>query len=161
RRWSKVRELMSRDGIDLICCLPCTNSHDRGQQDARYLTQLGENSDETTVVFPLRGDVTAWQSRGGVWPSSNWFSDIRPARRGTGGQTVVDRVKELGLERATLGIAGLTSSLLGHCRQLEGEASWGSVEIIKRELPRAKILSATDLLGEARFVKSEEEIDFL
>ena len=161
RRWSKVRKLMARDGIDVIVCLPCTNSHDRGQQDSRYLTQLGENSDETTVVFTLRGEVTAWQSRGGVWPSSNWFKDIRAGRRGTGGQTVVERVKELGLERSIIGIAGLTSSLLGHCRQLEGEANWGSVEIIKRNLPEAKMVSATALLGEARFVKSEEEIEFL
>src|SRR5262249_50328271 len=161
RRWSNVRELMARDGIDVIVCLPCTNSHDRGQQDSRYLTQLGENSDETTVVFTLRGEGTAWQSRGGVWPASNWFSDIRAARRGTGGRTAVERVRELGLDRSTIGIAGLSSSLLGHSRQLEGEVNWGSVEIIRRELPNAKIVSATDLLGNARFVKSEEEIEFL
>src|SRR5215510_6226221 len=117
-RWSKVRKLMARDGVDVIVCLPCTNSHGRGQQDSRYLTQLGENSDETTVVFALSGEVTAWQSRGGIWPSSNWFTDIRAARRGTGGRTVAERVKELGLDRGTIGIAGLASSLLGHCRQL-------------------------------------------
>ena len=51
RRWKKVRDLMARDAIDLVVCLPCTNSHDRGQADARYLTQLGENSDETTVAL--------------------------------------------------------------------------------------------------------------
>lgn len=73
RRRQKVRDLMRRDGIDLIVCLPCTNSHDRGQADARCLTQLGENSDETTVAFPLEGQVDAWHTRGGAWPSSNWF----------------------------------------------------------------------------------------
>ena len=31
RRWAKVRRLMARDGVDLIVCLPCTNSHDRGR----------------------------------------------------------------------------------------------------------------------------------
>src|SRR5437879_1756799 len=67
RRWARVRELMARDGIDIVACLPCTNSHDRGQADARYLTQLGENSDETTVGFPLEGEVAAWHSRGGIW----------------------------------------------------------------------------------------------
>ena len=25
RRWKKVRELMARDGIDVIACIPCTN----------------------------------------------------------------------------------------------------------------------------------------
>ena len=79
---------MARDGIDLIVCLPCTNSHDRGQADSRYLTQLGENSDETTVAFPIEGEVAAWHSRGGVWPSSNWFADVRSTLRGTGGATI-------------------------------------------------------------------------
>jgi Xaa-Pro aminopeptidase len=152
---------MARDGIDVIVCLPCTNKHDRGQQDPRYLTQLGENSDETTVVFPLEGDVTAWHSRGGVWPASNWFTDVRAAARGSGGQVVVGRLNELGFERGVIGIAGLSGGLLGHCRQLEGEVNWQSVEIIKRAFPNARVVSATDLLGEARYVKSEEEIEFI
>jgi Xaa-Pro dipeptidase len=83
-RWNKVRALMVRDGLDVIVCLPWTSNHDRSQADSRYLTQLGENTDETTVVFPVEGSVTAWHSRGGVWPSSNWFADVRAAARGTG-----------------------------------------------------------------------------
>ena len=163
RRWSRVRGLIRRDGIDLVVCLPYTNSHDRGQADARYLTQLGENSDETTVAFPIEGRVDAWHTRGGVWPSSSWLEHgVTPAPRGTGGRTIVDWVKgNPRFERATIGIAGLTSSLLGHVRETEGEVNWQSVEIIKRELPNAKIVTATDLLGEARYVKSDEEIDFL
>ncbi len=162
RRWQKVRQLMARDGIDVIVCLPCTNSHDRGQASARYLTQLGENSDEATVVFPIEGDVTAYHSRGGVWPSSNWFSDLRAAPRGTGGRTVANRLKEMGFnERGTIGIAGLTSTLLAHVRETEGEVNWQSVEIIKKEFPNARIVSGTPVVGEARYQKSEEEIDFI
>ncbi len=26
RRWKKVRDLMARDGIDVLVCPPCTNS---------------------------------------------------------------------------------------------------------------------------------------
>jgi len=163
RRWARVRDLMRRDGIDLVVCLPCTNSHDRGQADARYLTQLGENSDEATVAFPLEGQVDAFHTRGGVWPSSNWLEHgVTPAPRGTGGRTIADWVKaHPQYERATIGIAGLTSSLLGHAREIEGEVNWQSVDIIKRDLPNAKIVSATDILGEARYVKSEEEIEFI
>jgi Xaa-Pro aminopeptidase len=162
QRWKKVRELMAREAIDLVVCLPCSNNHDRGAADARYLTQLGENSDETTVAFPSEGEVTAWLSRGGVWPSSNWLADVRAASRGSGGRTIVSWVKEHPpYERSTIGIAGLTSSLLGHVREQEGEANWQSVEIIKRELPLAKIVSATGILGEARYEKTDEEIEFL
>ncbi|HEY7061139.1 MAG TPA: M24 family metallopeptidase [Chloroflexota bacterium] len=162
RRWARVRALMARDGIDVIVCLPCTNSHDRGQAEARYLTQLGENSDETTVVFPFEGETTAWHSRGGIWPSSNWFADIRAARWGSGGHTVVDLLREMRFdERGTIAIAGLTASLLAHARADAGQVNWQSVEIVKREFPNARAVSATDVLGEARYVKSEEEIAFL
>ena len=140
---------------------PVPTVTNRGQADPIYLTQLGENSDEVTVVFPLEQEVTAWLSRGGVWPSSNWLTDIRPAPRGTGGRTIVNRLKEMGFERGVVGIAGLTGGLLGHCREAEGEANWQSVEMIKQALPNAEVVSATDLLGEARYQKSEQEIDFL
>ena len=161
RRWSKVRALMTAAGTDVLVCLPGTNSHNHGQADVVYLTQLGENEDEVTVVFPVDGEVTAWLSRGGVWPASNWLTDIRAAPRGTGGRTVVDHLKELGLERGTIGVAGLTGGVLAHARENEGEVNWQSVEIIKRELPDARVVSGTDLLGEARYQKSEEEVGFI
>ncbi len=162
RRWKKVRDLMARDGIDLIICLPNTHCHDRGAADTRYLTQLGENSDETTVAFPREGDVTAWHSRGGVWPSSNWFTDIRAAGRGTGGKTIVSWLKENPrYENATIAIAGLTSSFYAHVRADEGEVNWQSVEIIKEAFPKAKYVSGTGVIGEARWRKSPEEIEFL
>jgi hypothetical protein len=46
RRWSRVRELMRRDGIDCIIGLNNTGMHDRHQADVRYLTQLGNNDEE-------------------------------------------------------------------------------------------------------------------
>lgn len=161
RRWARVRRLMERDGIDVLAVLPCSNSHNRGAADALYLTQLGEAADETTVVFPLEGEPTAWLSRGGVWPSSNWFTDIRPGTRGTGGRLIIDRLQEMGFHGATIGIPGLTGGVLAHCREAEGETNWQSVEMIKQALPQAQIVSATELLGEARFQKSAEEIQFL
>ena len=161
RRWTKVRALMARDCLDVIVCLPWTSNHDRGQADSRYLTQLGENTDETTVVFPLEGEVTAWHSRGGVWPSSNWFTDLRAAARGTGAKAVVDRLHESGFTNGTIGIAGLTGGVLSHSRIAEGEVNWQSVEMVKQAFPNAKMVSATDTLGEARYQKSEEEIEFL
>jgi len=162
RRWSKVRKLMVRDGVDLIVCLPCTNAHDRGQADARYLTQLGENSDEVSVAFPVEGAVTAWHSRGGVWPSSNWLGDIRSAIRGAGGATIALWLTEnRRYKNATIAIAGLDSSNMAHCRTAEGEVNWRSVELLKDSFPKARFVSATPILGEARWRKSAEEIDFL
>jgi len=162
RRWKKVRDLMAREAVDLIVCLPGSHSHDRGAADPRYLTQLGENSDETTVAFGIDGEVTGWHSRGGVWPSSNWFSDIRATPRGTGGKAIVGWIKEHPrYATGTIAIAGMTSSFYAHVRADEGEVNWQSVEIIKGAFPKAQVISATPVLGEARYQKSEEEIDFI
>lgn len=161
RRWGKVRALMARDGIDVIVCLPCPSRHERGQQEARYLTQLGENSEETTVVFTLEREVTAWQFRAGSKPSSNWLTDIRATGYGAGACAVIERLKEMSFDRGTIGIAGLTGGILARTRSPEGEANWQSVEMIKQAFPKAKIVSATNILGEARYQKSEEEIEFI
>jgi Xaa-Pro dipeptidase len=161
RRWQTVRNFMARDGVDIVICLPNTNRRDRGQQDSRYLTQLGENCEETTVVFPLEGEVTAWQTRAGATPSSNWLSDIRAARYGAGAEVVITRLKEMNLARGVVGVAGLTGSLLARTRAPEGEANWQSVEMIKQAFPNAKVGSATNILAEARFQKSDEEIEFI
>jgi Xaa-Pro aminopeptidase len=159
-RWAKVRALMARDGVDAIACLPCSNSHNRGAADARYLTQLGENADEISVFFPLSGEVTVWVSGQPTRPSANWLADIRSATRKTE-SALIERLREAGLDGATIGIAGLTGGVLGHCREAEGEANWHSVELIRQALPGARCISATELLGEARFQKSAEEIDFI
>jgi Xaa-Pro aminopeptidase len=162
RRWALVRKLMAKAGIDVIVCFPLTHQHGRGAADSRYLTQLGENSDEVTVAFTLEGEVTAWLSRGGVWPSSNWFTDIRAAERGMGGKTISTYLKERpALAKGTVAIAGLTSSPISHIRSFEGVVNWGSYETLRKSVPDAKIVSATPVLGEARWRKSPEEIAFL
>ncbi|HEY3117189.1 MAG TPA: M24 family metallopeptidase, partial [Chloroflexota bacterium] len=107
-------------------------------------------------------DVTAWHSRGGVWPSSNWLTDIRPAPRGTGGRTLIDWITEHPqFERAKIGVAGLDGSYLIHVRAVEGGLNWQSLDMLKREFPQANFVSATPVLGPARWRKSAEEIEFL
>jgi Xaa-Pro aminopeptidase len=161
-RWAKVRRLMRRGGIDMIVCLPGGRAHERGAADARYLTQLGENGDESTVAFPIEGDITAWHSRPGVWPSSNWLRDIRSAQRGCGAAVLIDWIREHPhYATARIAISGLSSSHLIHIRSAEGEVNWQSVEMLKAAFPQAEFVSATTVLGEARWVKSDEEIAFL
>jgi len=161
-RWAKVRKLMARENIDVVLCLPCTTNHDRGAADPRYLTQLGENSDAVTVAFPIEGDVATWQARGGVWPSSNWLGTVRAAPRGTGGATLSTWLQgKPQFQRSKIAIAGLESGLLAHVREGEGEANWRSVEVLKKNFPKATFVSGTALLGEARWRKSAAEIEFL
>lgn len=162
RRWGRVRALMATAGADLIVCLPCTSRHDRGAADARYLCQLGENEDEVTLAFPIEGPITAWQSRAGVWPSANWFDDIRAARRGSGGATIRSWINENPrFGRSTIAVAGLDSGLLSCVRADEGEVNWSSFEMLRSSFPQARFVSATPILGQARWLKSAEEVEFL
>jgi Xaa-Pro dipeptidase len=162
RRWARVRSLMAGAGVDAIVCFPLTHQHGRSAADARYLTQLGENSDEVTCVFTLDGEITAWSSRGGVWPASNWFTDIRSAERGFGGRTVSGYLREHPkLMKGTIAIAGLSSTPISHIRSAEGVVNWRSYEVLRENFPAATFVSATPILGEARWSKSAEEIEFL
>ena len=161
RRWASVRKLMDRDGVDVVLCLPCSNNHNRGAGSALYLTQVGENSDEAAVYFPAEGAPTLYVTSGRAGPKGNWMRDVRPLHRGAGGAALVERLREERFWRGTIGIAGLTGGLYGHAREAEGEANWGSVEALRRAFPEATFVSATDLIGEARFAKSDEELDFL
>ena len=162
RRWKRVREFMARDGLDAIVCLPDTGRHNRGNADSMYLTQLGENQELVTTVFPQEGEVGAWLSRPGLWPTSSWGVNIQRAERGAGARTIKERLTELGFDKGgTIGIAGLTSSLVAYVRQQEGMANWQSVEMIKADFPKAKVVSATPAMGDARFQKSEDEIEFI
>lgn len=161
-RWGRVRKLMRDDGVDLIVCMTNTNAHGRGSANHRYLTQLGDNSEEQTVAFPVEGPITAWHSRGGVWPSSNWFEDIRSTPRGCSGAALVSWMRERGgYDTARVAIAGLTATDLVHVRAREGEVNHASVEMLKAAFPKANFISASPILGTARYVKSREEIEFI
>jgi Xaa-Pro aminopeptidase len=161
RRWARVRALMDREGVDVVVCLPCSNNHNRGAASALYLTQMGENSDEVAVYFSAAGEATVYASVAGAGPKTSWMQDIRPLVGGAGAALIIERLREAGFRRGTIGITGLTGGLYAHCREAEGEANYGSVELIQKAFPEAEIVSATDVVGEARFQKSEEELDFL
>jgi len=159
-RWGRVRELMRRDGIDCIVGLNSTGTHNRNQADVRYLTQLGNNCEEVAVCFPLTGKVTAITNRGGQWPANNWVGDAMRSGRGWA-NSLIACLREAGMERATIGVNGLTTGIYSCVRQPDGYAGYTAVTRMQQALPDARFVSATDVLGEARFVKSAEEIEFL
>jgi len=66
----------------------------------------------------------------------------------------IERLQELGAQRARIGILGLS----GNTRYAEGSASYGLVTCIQAAFPRAQVVNATFLLDEARYIKSDEEL---
>jgi Xaa-Pro dipeptidase len=162
RRWTLVRSLMRRDGLDLIVGFPNSHKFDSFQAGTRYLTGIGGNCAAVGVVFPQAGQVTAIvspdQDPEYLRAVQDWVSDIRPVSPGWAyAPPYLERLRELGISDARVGVIGLS----GNTRYAEGSASYGLVTAIQQAFPRAEIVNATFLMDEARYVKSEEELNFI
>lgn len=160
RRWGRVRAVMGEAGFDALIGLPNQSHWDQFQADVRYLTHIGGNQTEVAAVFPGSGEVTAFV-RGdneiewwGI--AQDWVKDIRPSRR-TWGEPVIERLRELGVERGRIGVCGLSGLL----RAPEGTVVWGVFEKIRKVFPHASFQNATELMQDARSVKSAEEVSWL
>ena len=160
RRHRQLRKAMANAGIDCLV-LPYNTGHwGQFQADVQYVTGMGGNDSEVCAVFPMAGEVSAWVRSGGYiryWlGTQDWVTDIRNSG-GEWGMPIVERIRELGLERSRIGVVGLA----GLIRAPEGIMPYTMMETIKRELPGASFCNATDLMQEIRSVKSDEEITIL
>jgi Xaa-Pro dipeptidase len=157
RRWAAVRALMRRDGLAAIVAPPNPGNSTDWQADARYLSHCGGGADASIgVVFPLEGEVTLIATSAPErWGPAiqDWVSDVREAKRRYG-RFMGERLRELGLERERIGIAGYH----GGTRTPEGTIIHGTYVALAEALPHASFVDATDLLQEVREVKSAEEI---
>jgi len=62
------------------------------------------------------------------------------------------------MERARIGVPGLGRGKVTHGRAIDGVVNHSAYAQVQRQLPNATFVDATDVVGFARFVKSEEEI---
>ena len=160
RRWKAVRELMRQQNIDVIVA-PQNSGHSADYQaDTRYLTHCGGGEPDVAAVFPLDGEVTAIATSAAPrWPTvQDWTMDVREARRNYG-RGIVDRLKELNVERGRIGITGLGE--IEGTRTPEGTIFYGTWKQIREAFPNAELVDATKILAQVRYVKSQEEIDVL
>lgn len=161
RRWKAVRELMRQQWIDVIVTPQNTGHSTDFQANTRYLTHCGGGGDsDIAAVFPLEGEVTAIATSAAPrWPTvQDWTRDIREARRNYG-QVIVERLKELKVDRGRIGITGLGE--VEGTRTPEGTILYGTWKQIREAFPHAELVDATSILTEVRYVKSQEEIEVL
>jgi Xaa-Pro dipeptidase len=160
RRWGRVRDLMGREKLDAIIGFPNQSHWDQFQADIRYLTHIGGHQTEVATVFPQSGEPTAFV-RGGneiEWWSiaQDWLKDIRSSRR-EWSPPMIDRMSELKLENARIGVSGLSGLL----RAPEGTVVVGMLEKVRQAFPQAQFVNATEILQDARSVKSSEEVAWM
>jgi Xaa-Pro dipeptidase len=160
RRWQAVRELMRQHYLDVIVT-PQNSGHSADYQaNTRYLTHCGGGEPDVAAVFPSEGGVTAVATSAGPrWPTvQDWVTDVREARRNYG-RAIVERLKELKVDRGRIGITGLGE--VEGTRTPEGTIFYGTWKQIREAFPHAELVDATAILDEVRYVKSREEIDAL
>jgi Xaa-Pro aminopeptidase len=158
RRWKAVRDLMRQHQLDVIVTPNNTGHSMDFQSNTRYLTHCGGGGDaDIAAVFPLEGEVTAIATSAEPrWPTvQEWTRDVREARRNYG-RVIVERLKELRVERGRIGITGLGQ--VEGTRTPEGTILYGTWKQIREAFPETELVDATEILAEVRYIKSEEEI---
>ena len=158
RRYQLVRAEMAKRGIDVLLLPANTGRWEQLQGDSRYLTNIGGFATEMFTVFPAQGEVTSYVfNRAGWWQKAqNWVADVRDGRN-RWSQNAIERLKELTLEKGTIGISGLA----GLVRAPEGIIPYSSVKAIQEAMPHAVLVNATDMMQDVRAVKSAEEVAML
>jgi Xaa-Pro dipeptidase len=159
RRWAATRKEMAARGLSCLVLWGWPAVWDFCTANARYLSPIGGNAEFNVLVFPLDGDPTSFVLMptfvDGWRAAQDWIADVRP-RRGTWADTVVDRLKELGLEAGRIGMDGLAGPL--------DPDGWLPHSVFTRlgELaPRAEFVNLGDMMELLRTQKSEEELQIL
>ena len=158
RRHRKIREVMQLRGIDCLIITGNTGYNNSLAADIRYVTGLtGLAADGTYILFPLMGEPVF------LTPSPFMAARIEKQcpipiapvafKKGTRirdyASDLVGRIKDLGLEKSTIGIVSMRVMSVGVYLD------------IKKELPYTNFVSAGDVLLECRMIKSSEELEFI
>ena len=160
RRWRRVRERMRQERLDAIIGFPNQSHWDQFQADIRYLTHIGGHQTEVAVVFPQAEEPTAFVRGGNEiewWKiAQDWVKDIRPSRR-SWSPPLIARMKELKLDNGRIGVSGLNGLL----RAPEGTVVVGMLDPVRQAFPNAQFENATEILQDARSIKSPEEVAWM
>lgn len=162
-RWRRVRENAVKAGFDCIfvpLCVDGRNLHlsleqARGtRSDCRFLTQL----DNAAVILPTDGRepiIISDQDDG-----NDWVPEFRPVEE-SWGKSMAQALIDAGMERARIGVSGIRRGFYTHGRAFHGVVNHHSYAEVLRHLPNATFENATEVVGYARYVKSEEQISCL
>lgn len=157
RRFALVREGMKSSGLDAIVVYGAYAfaGRDIGQINAVYLSNYAAFI-QTYVVVPLHDEPTVFVPIAPHIPNAKALSCLTDIRNTDGTRCevgVTARLKELGLDRGTIGVVGPLNS------------SWWDISVpaeardhFEEALPDAEFRVVTDLYEQWRLIKSDEEV---
>lgn len=154
-RWNRVREGMRREGIDCLVIIGSCARWNEINGNIRYLSNFGDKLSTTNyLVFPLEGDPLLLLQMS-IKPSTHalcWIEDIKAHASSQYGKLIVEKIKELKLEKGFIGLVNIDNhTMIPH----------NIYNIIVSELPNACIGDKTDFYTEFQMVHSNEAIMFL
>lgn len=158
RRFEALRTKMGELDLDVVIC-PGGPSHWSFGGGMLWLSGNWEwHALAAYVVFPREGEPTLIYSMGGTHceavrrETAAAVSDVRPSRNGRYAEVMVERIRELGLERGRIGL-------------LEIDPRHGDYmpvnqyEDLKKGLPESEIVFTKGIMHELLSVHSPEELD--
>jgi Xaa-Pro aminopeptidase len=159
RRWARLRELMADEGVELLIVLPhWINS------DSLYIADT-----EGVTIFPLSGDpilILGGESSDSAVNIPQWIDDRMSATEFGStaveyGRVIAEVLKERNLVGRRTAIAGLRGGQFSSVRQPDGYVAYTTVQRIAEAVGAENITDGTGIIGKARYVKGEEEIQRL
>ncbi|MBX6329554.1 MAG: aminopeptidase P family protein [Pseudolabrys sp.] len=159
RRWIATRREMEARGLDCLVLWGWPAVWDFCTANARYLAPIGGNAEFNVLVFPLQGEPTSFVMMPtfieGWRAAQDWVSDVR-SRQGTWADSVVGRLRELGLAKGRIGMDGLAGPL-----DPDGWLPHSVFQRFRELMPDAELVNLDDMMERLRAVKSEEELGLL
>ena len=158
RRYEALRAKMRELGLDCML-VPGGPSHWSFGGGMIWLTGHWEwHALAAYVVVPLEGEPTLVYAMGGTHAEAVRrevavaLEDVRASRNGRYAEVIVERLRELGLERGRIGLMEID--------ERHGDyPPVNQVETLRRELPEAELVFTRGVLHELLSVKSDEEIE--
>jgi len=158
RRYQKIREFMEKDGLD---CLIVYGTYawmgtDQGQINTVYLSNYA-GFVQTYVVFPLKDDPTLFISFDQHIDNARNLSVIKDVRCSgfEVAEGIGERLKELSLEKAAIGIVGPLAAQFRISIPVEHH------QYLTTTFSQAKFKVVTKEFEDLRLIKSDEEIKYM
>ena len=159
-----VRRNAAAAGLDAVLVPLCVSGWNLRQSletargadaDGRYLTML----DNAALVLPSDGRAPTVSTERGS--SNSWIVEAVSVHRdhaGSWGAAMVDAIAALNLASSRIGVAGLVGGRVTHVRAADGVVNYSAFVNVIHAFPNAQFEDASDVVGYARYVKSDEEI---
>ena len=157
RRWKMVRDSMKQRDLGALVIWGFAGFDSCESANFVYMTDMptfGCLSLPGYLVFPAEGEPTMVGFA--KMPGEKlWVSDIR-GKQPSYSKVIIDRLKELHLENSRIGV--VSTKVVGIGSTGERGFPYVTYMALNEDLPNARFEDATDILDDARRIKSEAEI---